>query len=444
MRIGLRHSADKRFFPLVGEQSVVGSSHGCNIVLDDPGVDPEHARIRITNLGIEIDDLGTSGGTIVNGYRIGRHFLSRDDELKFGTAVLRLELDREVTRDRPSCQRCGAEFETEAQRGPRGLCVACGRRGSSTFPAITSSSFHPASAEPAIRAGLTTKRIARDEPKTPVVNAAVGGANWLPGYELLCVLGEGSQGRVYKLRQRDTGRTVAGKHLYLQGTKAQGRFEREIEALQRLHHRGIVALVEVIRVPAPVLIMEFVEGPSLATIVRKDRRIDPGRALRMAARIASGLAYATASGVFHRDVKPSNMLIGPGDDAKLTDFGLVRFEDTRTRLTSEGQWIGTPHYMAPEQVEGGDTDGRTDVWGLGASFFQAITGSLPFEAATPVELFKKIGNAPIDFEPVREIAGEGPAEVFRKCLERDIRDRATPEEAATWFGHLAKNQGYSP
>jgi hypothetical protein len=443
LRIGLRSSRDGRFFPILGDRSRLGSREGCDILIDDDGVSPEHAEIRITSLGIEIDDLTgrTSTATLVNSYPIAKHFLSARDELRLGSVSFVLEIGGEEAPGQHRCKRCGVEFgDSSASSGggssKPGLCRPCSLRTGSWR--LASSPRPSARVESArIRVGgSSSEETPRLVPAAPTRRLTK--VLWPEGYEPIGVLGEGSQGQVYKLHNRALNRVVAAKRLWTSGAKAVGRFEREIEAMRRVEHPAIVRLVDVWRRdPSAVLLMEFVDGPSLARMIKSDGRIDARRALKIAAQIAEGLAHAATFKVIHRDVKPSNILVGPRDTAKITDFGLVAFEDTRTKLTADGQWIGTPHYMAPEQVTGDEVDGRTDVWGLGATFYQAITGMLPFNASAPSEFFKKILTAPIDMGSLARLAGEPVANLFEQLLSKRRDTRPTPAEAARALREIA-------
>lgn len=413
MRLGLRHSSDARFFPIPGERAVMGCGPGARIVLDDDGVAPQHAAIAVTTVGIELDDLAGNARTLVNGYSNAKHFLSRGDRVVLGSAALVLEITEGEDAAPTRCPRCSCEVPVAGTP-----CAVCAKK----TPVPRSRTPAPNEAPRAVASTKTTIKVERPVEPTPDLP---------PDWEPIGILGEGSQGRVYKVRHRGDGSLAAAKTLWGGGPKAVGRFEREIEALRILDHPAIVALRDVWRTDEKaVLIMELVQGPGLGSLVKRHGRLEPVRALRIGARIADGLAYAGKRGVTHRDVKPSNILIAPQDSPKLTDFGLVAFDETRTRLTAEGQWIGTPFYMAPEQVNGKNVDGRTDVWGLGATLYQAITGRLPFEGHGPTELFKNILRTPIDVAKLTEIAGEPAARLIDCFLAKSIDDRPTPDEAA--------------
>jgi serine/threonine protein kinase len=268
--------------------------------------------------------------------------------------------------------------------------------------------------------------------------------DWMQRYAAVKILGEGAQGRVYKLKHKQTGRLVAAKRMWSSNPKTLARLRREIEALQRLKHPAIVELVEahVSDDGAAVLIMEFIEGPDFATLIKSALKLPPARAILLASRIASGLAYAASEGVVHRDIKPSNILIAPGDMPKLTDFGLVRIEDDDVKLTAEGQWIGTPQYMAPEQIGSGTTDGRSDMWSLAVTFYESVTGAAPFLAKNPSDLFRVILSQEPDFAPLAKALPKNAelVELVKRCLKKSMEDRPDPNEVASTFAKHAGAQ----
>jgi predicted Ser/Thr protein kinase len=224
--------------------------------------------------------------------------------------------------------------------------------------------------------------------------------DFLPGYRVLDKLGEGGMGVVYKALQKRLDRTVALKVVMprlANDASYLKRFEREAKAVARLNHPNIVAAYDYGESNGRVfLAMEFVEGKNLAEVIRTAGALEPDRALGIVRDVAAGLAHAHAAGIIHRDIKPANILLAdrrPGDTAsgtaagaKVTDLGLARFGDQAgaSELTAAGTILGTPGYMAPEQAFGGEVDHRADIYALGATLYQLVTGDRPFEASTPL------------------------------------------------------------
>jgi serine/threonine-protein kinase len=202
-------------------------------------------------------------------------------------------------------------------------------------------------------------------------------------YRVIGLLGSGGMGTVYRIEHRITRRIEAMKVLPLglaSDAEQERRFEREIQVHARLQHPHIAALYNAVRQPAAIaLIMEYVEGESLQRILERGA-LPVELAVRYARQILDALAYGHGVGVVHCDVSPANILITPEGAAKLMDFGIARAA-TDLRREAEGVAVGSPWYMAPEQVRAtGELDGRVDVYAMGAVLFEMLTGRKLFDA----------------------------------------------------------------
>jgi serine/threonine-protein kinase len=204
-------------------------------------------------------------------------------------------------------------------------------------------------------------------------------------FTLLDELGRGGMGVVWKARDEETGQVVALKLLreaYAEDPEYLARFERELELARRIDSVHVVKVLGFgVRDKVPYLTLEYVDGPSLhAALVQHGPYSWPDtRALLI--QLTQGLADANAAGVIHRDVKPSNVLIGPDGVAKLTDFGIARGLDL-TRMTATSTLLGTPAYMAPE----GPKDARSDLYSLGIIGYELLTGAVPFKGTSYQEV----------------------------------------------------------
>lgn len=248
-------------------------------------------------------------------------------------------------------------------------------------------------------------------------------------YDLLEVIG-GGMGIVYRARRRGEDRDVALKLLRqerLLDGEARARFARELAALQRVRHPAICPLLAAGEVDGlPFLCMPLLRGQDLGARIEAAReRGDtiPWRdAVAWIATIAEALHEAHRAGLVHRDIKPSNIFVDEDGAPHLLDFGLARFDADRLRhLTRTGQVIGTPTYLAPEQLEArrGETDARADVYGLGATLFELLTAEPPFAAATRVELYERILDGPSpDLTARRPDLPPALAEVLAVALSR--------------------------
>ena len=184
-------------------------------------------------------------------------------------------------------------------------------------------------------------------------------------YEILSELGRGAMGVVYKGRDPQIDRLVALKTISLWGQEPEEekefrlRFRNEAQAAGRLHHSGIVSVFDVgedTENHDPFIVLEYVSGESLSRILAREKKLPLDRALKLAAEIADALDYAHAQGVIHRDIKPANVLITQDGHAKIADFGIAKLN--LGHFTIPGRVVGTPAYMAPEQLAGEAVDGR--------------------------------------------------------------------------------------
>jgi serine/threonine protein kinase len=251
-------------------------------------------------------------------------------------------------------------------------------------------------------------------PSTDHERTAVADCDWLPGYELLSVVGAGGFGTVYKARQLKLDRLVAVKVIPPARSvdpAAAARFEQEAVALGKFRHPNIVQVYDYgYHHERLFIVMELLEGEDLAQRLRREGRLDERTAWAIARQAAAALYQAASCGVVHRDVKPANLFLVPAPTGiglppgvpmvKVTDFGLAlssrAVEDPDGRLTAPGSVPGTPAYMAPEQYRRTTfPDHRADIYALGATVFHALTGRPPFEGATVWALMEqKLLHAP--------------------------------------------------
>lgn len=199
-------------------------------------------------------------------------------------------------------------------------------------------------------------------------------------YELQTMIGRGGTGAVWRAHDRDLSRTVAVKQIVAseqRSTHSRARARREAQAIAQLQTPGVMQVYDVIDGgPYVYLVMEFVDAPSLARLVRRDVPLEPVAAAIAGRQILATLHAVHRAGVIHRDVKPSNILVD-GDTLRLTDFGIALFGDDPT-LTAAGSVLGTPAYMAPEQALGQRPGPQADLYGLGATLYFAVEGRPPF------------------------------------------------------------------
>jgi hypothetical protein len=275
---------------------------------------------------------------------------------------------------------------------------------------------------------------------------AEGGRPSVPGYEVLGELGRGGMGVVYRARQAALGRVVALKMVLAgghAGAEELARFVAEAEVVARLRHPNIVAIHEVGKHDGlPFFSLEYVEGGSLAQ--RLDRApLSPGQAARLVEVLAGAVHAAHQAGVLHRDLKPANVLLAPSDrpeavplgaapgpverfEPKVTDFGLAKRLDVEAGRTQSGAVLGTPSYMPPEQAAGRarEIGPAADVYALGATLYECLTGRPPSRAATPLDtLLQVLSEEPVPPSRLQPTVPRDLETVCLKCLAKEPHRR---------------------
>src|SRR5438132_10031077 len=259
-------------------------------------------------------------------------------------------------------------------------------------------------------------------------------------------IGSGGQGVVYRTRQKSLNRTVALKVIGLGNWATEAhlkRFRREAESAASLEHPCIVPIYEVgERDGSCYFSMQLVEGGQLDEVVKREP-ITIRRAVELIAKVARTVHYAHEHHILHRDIKPGNILLDQKGEPHLTDFGLARLVETESTVTRTIEVLGTPSYMAPEQAIGNNAQltAATDVYGLGAVFYQLLTGHPPFAGGTTYETIRLV----LESEP-RQPRLWNPkidrdlSTICLQCLEKDPKRRyssalALAEDLERWFKH---------
>src|SRR5262245_55825673 len=312
------------------------------------------------------------------------------------------------------CERCGA---TIFANGPPGYCPAC-----------------------FLETGLDLLKT--DQARAPVLGE-------FGDYQLLEEIGRGGQGVVYRARQKSLNRIVALKVIALGHWATQvhlKRFRREAEAAASLEHPCIVPIYEVgERDGCCYFSMQFIEGGQLDEVVKR-KPMPVRHAVELIAKVARTVHYAHEHGILHRDIKPGNILLDPKGEPHLTDFGLARLVESESTVTGTLEVLGTPSYMAPEQASGHNpaTAGltsATDVYGLGAVFYQLLTGHPPFAGGTTYETVRQV----LETNPRRPRLWNSKIDreletICLRCLDKDPKRRyssalALGEDLERWSKH---------
>ncbi|HTR79887.1 MAG TPA: protein kinase, partial [Gemmatimonadaceae bacterium] len=214
-------------------------------------------------------------------------------------------------------------------------------------------------------------------------------------YEIKTILGVGGMGVVYKAIDRELGDTVAVKTLkpevIRQDPAALERFRSEIRLARRISHRNVVRTHDIGENNGLYYItMEFVDGRSLKELIVSRGRLPTAAVLPIAKQLCRALDVAHEAGVIHRDIKPQNMVVEPDGVLKVMDFGIARMAERTGGHTQAGMVVGTPEYMAPEQLLGDSVDARADLYAVGVVLYESLTGRLPHTADTPISLIAKV------------------------------------------------------
>jgi serine/threonine protein kinase len=249
-------------------------------------------------------------------------------------------------------------------------------------------------------------------------------------YEIEDEIGRGAMGVVYRALDPKIDRIVAIKTISMLGQESdeeqnfRERFFQEARAAGRLSHPGIVTIFDVGEEPEthePYIVMEYVKGQPLSKILAaNNRKLPLGAALHLAQTIAETLHYAHTQGVVHRDIKPANILVTDDGRCKITDFGIAKLN--QANLTAPGRTLGSPAYMAPEQLSGEGGDSRSDLFSLGVILYTILTGHRPFQGnSAATVMFKVVNNDPV---AVSALDSELPPEIDRVVSKSIAKDPA--------------------
>lgn len=258
-------------------------------------------------------------------------------------------------------------------------------------------------------------------------------------YEILGIIGDGGMGKVYKARHNLMKRIVAIKMLLphlVQSAAALKRFQQEAQAASALNHPNILTVYDfgISDQGMPYLVMDYLEGTSLAALLQEQGYLPAERAIHIFSQACSALAHAHQKGVIHRDLKPANIMLidydGQPDFLKIVDFGIAKLlqPDGAEQLTHTGEVFGSPLYMSPEQCRGRELDPRSDIYSLGCVMYRTVTGKPVFSGRDPMEcMYKQVNDMPSTFKdvvPELGLTDKLEHAIFR-AISKEVEDRYT-------------------
>jgi serine/threonine-protein kinase len=261
------------------------------------------------------------------------------------------------------------------------------------------------------------------------------GTRFAQRYEVKEVLGVGGMGMVFKAVDSELGEVIAIKslkqELLSEDPTALERFKSEIRLARRISHRNVVRTHDLGEFAGVYYItMEFVEGKSLKDLIRTRGRLPVPATLTVAKQLCRALEVAHEQGVIHRDIKPQNMVVEPDGVLKVMDFGIARLAKRQCGVTQQGMVVGTPEYMAPEQLMGEEIDARADIYAAGSVIYECLTGSTPFVAENQITLIAKLlDETPIPPRVVNEEVPQALSDLVMRTLAKkpDQRPKSATE-----------------
>ncbi len=262
--------------------------------------------------------------------------------------------------------------------------------------------------------------------KLPSIDLTTG-STFAARYQIIEELGKGGMGRVYRALDKKLNEEIAIKLIRPEiawDAEMVKRFRTELKTARQVIHKNVARMFDLNEEEGvPYITMEYVRGENLKNLIRKVGRLSAQQAVPIVRQVAEGLAEAHRLGVIHRDLKPQNIMIDEQGKARITDFGLARLKKADD-ATATAPVMGTPAYVSPEQVEGLQADGRSDLYSLGIVLYEMVTGTTPFQGDSPYSIaLKHVISVPPDPRGINPEIPESLSRIIMKCLEKDREQR---------------------
>ncbi|MBN2246464.1 MAG: protein kinase [Candidatus Aminicenantes bacterium] len=246
-------------------------------------------------------------------------------------------------------------------------------------------------------------------------------------YEIIEVLGKGGMGRVYRVEDTKINEEIALKVIkpeIAEDKKIIERFRSELKIARKIRHKNVCGMYDLGEEDGTYFItMEYISGEDLASFMKRSKQLTVLTAIYLVEQICEGLTEAHRLGIVHRDLKPQNVMVDRKGNAHIMDFGIAR-EASTSKLTENGDIIGTPNYMSPEQIEGKEIDLRSDLYSLGVMIYEMVTGQVPFKSDSALRVaLKHTTETPINPRDLNHQIPESLSRVILKCMEKDKNKR---------------------
>jgi serine/threonine protein kinase len=368
----------------------------------------------------------------------GKAVLHRAEKLSARLSGLRLSTAEQWVLDQANGVYSAAEIAAQCPMGEaEGLRASCGlylagilELGPTQAPSAATQAFLPPNAAPGVGTGLWDRLEAERDDIGQTTRLATRLPQALGRYVVEQAIGRGSMGAVLLARDPAIDRRVAVKLIQTsvqltpaEWEKYKERFYREARAAGKLLHQGIVAIFDVGHTVEgiPFIVMEYVEGRTLAALAQ-DKELPLEQVLRLSRECLDALEYAHAQGVIHRDLKPANIMITADGRPKIMDFGVAHV--VGSQMTQADEILGSPHFMAPEQLGKGKVDQRTDLFAFGVVLYWMLTGQLPFTGDSFAAIAQAVlSERPVSPKDLKRHVSRPLGKIVLRCLEKDPAKR---------------------